>query len=64
MALLLDSAKALQTNAASGILRSLLTADVDLVGTSDDRGASKPDLASFEKAAGAVPYATPRSRTQ
>lgn len=46
-----------QTVRAGGILRSLFTADVDLIGTSDDWGASKPDLAFFERVADVVPFA-------
>lgn len=46
-----------QTVRAGGILRSLFTDDVDLIGTSDDWGASKPDIAFFERVADVVPYA-------
>ncbi|MFD3802659.1 HAD family hydrolase [Streptomyces sp. NPDC058619] len=46
-----------QTVRAGGILRSLFTRDVDLIGTSDDWGASKPDLAFFERVAAVVPHA-------
>ncbi|MFJ8627483.1 HAD family hydrolase [Kitasatospora sp. NPDC093550] len=44
-----------QTVRAGRILRDLFTADVDLIGTSDDWGASKPDLAFFERVAEVVP---------
>lgn len=46
-----------QTVRAGGILRELFTKDVDLIGTSDDWGASKPDPEFFVRVAGAVPYA-------
>ncbi|MGV9313544.1 HAD family hydrolase [Streptomyces sp. NPDC003691] len=46
-----------QTVRAGGLLRGLFTDDVDLIGTSDDWGASKPDSAFFERVAAAVPYA-------
>lgn len=45
-----------QTVRAGGILRSLFTGDVDLIGTSDDWGASKPDIAFFERVADVVPF--------
>ncbi|MGW2917444.1 HAD family hydrolase [Streptomyces angustmyceticus] len=45
-----------QTVRAGGILRYLFTNDVDLIGTSDDWGASKPDPLFFERVADAVPY--------
>ncbi|MFJ5550359.1 HAD family hydrolase [Streptomyces sp. NPDC093225] len=45
-----------QTVRAGGLLRELFTGDVDLIGTSDDWGASKPDLAFFERVAAVVPY--------
>jgi HAD superfamily hydrolase (TIGR01549 family) len=45
-----------QTVRAGGILRELFTEDVDLIGTSDDWGASKPDPAFFERVAEAVPF--------
>jgi len=45
-----------QTTRAGGILRELFSADVDLIGTSDDWGASKPDLAFFDQVAKAVPF--------
>ncbi|MFG2915930.1 HAD family hydrolase [Kitasatospora sp. NPDC048298] len=48
-----------QTVRAGAILRRLFTDDVDLIGTSDDWGASKPDPAFFERVAEAVP-AEPR----
>ncbi|MGW7584847.1 HAD family hydrolase [Kitasatospora sp. NPDC054768] len=44
-----------QTVRAGAILRRLFTGDVDLIGTSDDWGASKPDLAFFERVAEVVP---------
>ncbi|MCT9093241.1 HAD family hydrolase [Streptomyces sp. ASQP_92] len=46
-----------QTVRAGGILRDLFTDDVDLIGTSDDWGASKPDLDFFVRVAAAVPFA-------
>lgn len=46
-----------QTVRAGGLLRDLFTTDVDLIGTSDDWGASKPDIALFERVADVVPYA-------
>jgi HAD superfamily hydrolase (TIGR01549 family) len=45
-----------QTVRAGGILRELFTGDVDLIGTSDDWGASKPDPEFFERVAEAVPF--------
>ncbi|MFE7129749.1 HAD family hydrolase [Streptomyces sp. NPDC057638] len=45
-----------QTVRAGGLLRGLFTDDVDLIGTSDDWGASKPDPAFFERVADVVPY--------
>jgi HAD superfamily hydrolase (TIGR01549 family) len=45
-----------QTVRAGGILRGLFTDDVDLIGTSDDWGASKPDPAFFERVAEVVPH--------
>ncbi|KUH35856.1 MULTISPECIES: HAD family hydrolase [Streptomyces] len=45
-----------QTVRAGGLLRELFSADVDLIGTSDDSGASKPDPAFFVRVAEAVPY--------
>ncbi|MER5892414.1 HAD family hydrolase [Streptomyces sp. NPDC001876] len=44
-----------QTVRAGGILRELFTEDVDLIGTSDDWGASKPDRAFFDRVAEVVP---------
>lgn len=44
-----------QTVRAGGLLRELLASDVDLIGTSDDWGASKPDPAFFERLVMAVP---------
>jgi HAD superfamily hydrolase (TIGR01549 family) len=44
-----------QTVRAGGLLRELFTADVDLIGTSDDWGASKPDPTFFERVAEVVP---------
>ncbi|MEV5526724.1 HAD family hydrolase [Streptomyces prunicolor] len=46
-----------QTIRAGKILRDLFTEDVDLIGTSDDWGASKPDLEFFRRVAEAVPFA-------
>jgi len=45
-----------QTVRAGGILRDLFTGDVDLIGTSDDWGASKPDPEFFERVAAVVPF--------
>ncbi|MBC2874042.1 MULTISPECIES: HAD family hydrolase [Streptomyces] len=45
-----------QTVRAGGILRELFTKDVDLIGTSDDWGASKPDPAFFHRVAEVVPF--------
>ncbi|MFF3978372.1 HAD family hydrolase [Streptomyces sp. NPDC001828] len=47
-----------QTVRAGGILRDLFTEDVDLIGTSDDWGASKPDIEFFHRVAEVVPFAT------
>ncbi|MFC8679827.1 HAD family hydrolase [Streptomyces griseorubiginosus] len=44
-----------QTVRAGKILRSLFLEDVDLIGTSDDWGASKPDLEFFQRVAEVVP---------
>lgn len=44
-----------QTVRAGGILRDLFTRDVDLIGTSDDWGASKPDPEFFRRVAAVVP---------
>ncbi|MEU1141766.1 HAD family hydrolase [Streptomyces sp. NPDC005885] len=44
-----------QTVRAGRILRSLFATDVDLIGTSDDWGASKPDPLFFERVAEVVP---------
>lgn len=46
-----------QTVRAGRILRSLFSDDVDLIGTSDDWGASKPDPEFFKRVADAVPFA-------
>ncbi|MEU8432142.1 HAD family hydrolase [Streptomyces sp. NPDC029216] len=46
-----------QTVRAGGILRDLFASDVDLIGTSDDWGASKPDPEFFVRVAKAVPFA-------
>ncbi|MCY0928284.1 HAD family hydrolase [Streptomyces sp. H27-H1] len=46
-----------QTVRAGGILRGLFTDDVDLIGTSDDWGASKPDPEFFVRVAEVVPFA-------
>ncbi|PYC67653.1 haloacid dehalogenase [Streptomyces tateyamensis] len=48
-----------QTVRAGGILRELFNGSVDLIGTSDDWGASKPDVAFFERVAEVTP-AEPR----
>ncbi|MFE7462755.1 HAD family hydrolase [Streptomyces sp. NPDC057499] len=45
-----------QTVRAGRILRELFARDVDLIGTSDDWGASKPDIAFFDRVADVVPY--------
>ncbi|MFE4921286.1 HAD family hydrolase [Streptomyces sp. NPDC056661] len=45
-----------QTVRAGKILRELFTDDVDLIGTSDDWGASKPDIAFFDRVAEVVPH--------
>lgn len=45
-----------QTVRAGGILRNLFTEDVDLIGTSDDWGASKPDPEFFVRVAAVVPF--------
>lgn len=45
-----------QTVRAGAILRVLFADDVDLIGTSDDWGASKPDPEFFVQVAAAVPY--------
>lgn len=45
-----------QTVRAGGILRRLFTDEVDLIGTSDDWGASKPDPEFFVRVADAVPF--------
>ncbi|WP_415949964.1 HAD family hydrolase [Streptomyces sp. KLOTTS4A1] len=45
-----------QTVRAGGILRALFAEDVDLIGTSDDWGASKPDREFFVRVADVVPY--------
>ncbi|MFD4763984.1 HAD family hydrolase [Streptomyces sp. NPDC058439] len=45
-----------QTVRAGRILRKLFTDDVDLIGTSDDWGASKPDIAFFDRVAEVVPF--------
>ncbi|MEU2713354.1 HAD family hydrolase [Streptomyces sp. NPDC007205] len=45
-----------QTVRAGRILRELFSGDVDLIGTSDDWGASKPDLEFFKRVAEAVPF--------
>ncbi|MFI1191012.1 HAD family hydrolase [Streptomyces californicus] len=44
-----------QTVRAGGILRELFAQDVDLIGTSDDWGASKPDPEFFVRVAEVVP---------
>ncbi|MFE5869665.1 HAD family hydrolase [Streptomyces roseifaciens] len=45
-----------QTVRAGGLLRELFTGDVDLIGTSDDWGASKPEPEFFVRVAQAVPF--------
>ncbi|MFH8577093.1 HAD family hydrolase [Streptomyces zaomyceticus] len=45
-----------QTVRAGKILRSLFSEDVDLIGTSDDWGASKPDPEFFHRVAEVVPF--------
>ncbi|MGW6391254.1 HAD family hydrolase [Streptomyces sp. NPDC055103] len=45
-----------QTVRAGKILRSLFSEDVDLIGTSDDWGASKPDPDFFHRVAEVVPF--------
>lgn len=45
-----------QTVRAGKILRELFTGDVDLIGTSDDWGVSKPDIAFFDHIAQVVPH--------
>ncbi|GAA3826307.1 hypothetical protein GCM10022403_069550 [Streptomyces coacervatus] len=45
-----------QTVRAGHILRALFSGDVDLIGTSDDWGASKPDPEFFKRVADAVPF--------
>jgi HAD superfamily hydrolase (TIGR01549 family) len=47
-----------QTVRAGGLLRELFTNDVDLIGTSDDWGASKPDPLFFERVAEVTPAVT------
>lgn len=45
-----------QTVRAGRSLRSLFATDIDLIGTSDDWGASKPDPEFFKRVAAAVPF--------
>ncbi len=45
-----------QTVRAGRILRELFASEVDLIGTSDDWGASKPDRRFFDRVAQAVPF--------
>ncbi|MFF1765239.1 HAD family hydrolase [Streptomyces sp. NPDC058249] len=45
-----------QTVRSGRILRSLFADDVDLIGTSDDWGASKPDPEFFKRVAAVVPF--------
>ncbi|MFI6287969.1 HAD family hydrolase [Streptomyces sp. NPDC051018] len=45
-----------QTARAGGILRELFSRDVDVISTSDDWGADKPDPVFFERVAEAVPF--------
>ncbi|MEU7044919.1 HAD family hydrolase [Streptomyces varsoviensis] len=47
-----------QTVRAGGILRELFAGDVDLIGTSDDWGTSKPDPEFFVRVAQVVPFAS------
>ncbi|MEU0207333.1 HAD family hydrolase [Streptomyces canus] len=47
-----------QTVRAGGLLRELFTEDVDLIGTSDDWGASKPDPEFFVRVAEVTPFAS------
>jgi HAD superfamily hydrolase (TIGR01549 family) len=47
-----------QTVRAGGLLRDLFTEDVDLIGTSDDWGASKPDPEFFVRVAEVTPFAS------
>lgn len=44
-----------QTIRAGKLLRELFSSDVDMIGTSDDWGASKPDRAFFDRVAEVVP---------
>ncbi|MER7764544.1 HAD family hydrolase [Streptomyces sp. NPDC097619] len=46
-----------QTVRAGGLLRELFAKDVDLIGTSDDWGATKPDPLFFERVAEVTPFA-------
>ncbi|MFE2605392.1 HAD family hydrolase [Streptomyces mirabilis] len=46
-----------QTVRAGRILRALFSDDVDLIGTSDDWGANKPDPEFFKRVAALVPFA-------
>jgi FMN phosphatase YigB (HAD superfamily) len=45
-----------QTARAGRLLRQLFSGDVDMIGTSDDWGASKPDPEFFKRVADAVPF--------
>ncbi|MFI0827323.1 HAD family hydrolase [Streptomyces roseolus] len=45
-----------QTVRAGKILRELFSEDVDFIGTSDDWGASKPDVEFFRRVAEVVPF--------
>ncbi|WP_405473985.1 HAD family hydrolase [Streptomyces canus] len=45
-----------QTVRAGKILRELFTGDVDVIGTSDDWGASKPDQEFFQRVADVTPF--------
>ncbi|MFF7351819.1 HAD family hydrolase [Streptomyces filipinensis] len=47
-----------QTVRAGEILRELFADDVDLIGTSDDWGAGKPDPAFFHRVAEVVPFSS------
>ncbi|MFI9830820.1 HAD family hydrolase [Streptomyces sp. NPDC051913] len=47
-----------QTIRAGKLLRELFSSDVDLIGTSDDWGASKPDPEFFHRVAEIVPFSS------
>lgn len=46
-----------QTVRAGALLRGLFSGDVDMIGTSDDWGTSKPDPRFFERVSEVAPYA-------